>query len=165
MARPAPPDDGSPVRLVATMVGIVGILLLGSLTWTAVGAFFSALGEAASTLTPRPTPTRFPTAVAALGDVVVATPTQRTAPTGTPTLVVIATSTPLPTALPATAEADGRAPWILLPRPAPGSRVPPGAVTVEARGRGAAPITALRLDLDEHQRHRRPTLRPRHGRR
>ena len=54
MARPAPPDDGSPVRLVATMVGIVGILLLGSLTWTAVGAFFSALGEAASTLTPRP---------------------------------------------------------------------------------------------------------------
>ena len=148
MARPAPPDDGSPVRLVATMVGIVGILLLGSLTWTAVGAFFSALGEAASTLTPRPTPTRFPTAVAALGDVVVATPTQRTAPTGTPTLVVIATSTPLPTALPATAEADGRAPWILLPRPAPGSRVPPGAVTVEARGRGDAPITALRLDLD-----------------
>ena len=150
MARPAPPDDGSPVRLVATMVGIVGILLLGSLTWTAVGAFFSALGEAASTLTPRPTPTRFPTAVAALGDVVVATPTQRTAPTGTPTLVVIATSTPLPTALPATAtaEASGRAPWILLPRPAPGSRVPPGAVTVEARGRGDAPITALRLDLD-----------------
>ena len=150
MARPAPPDDGSPVRLVATMVGIVGILLLGSLTWTAVGAFFSALGEAASTLTPRPTPTRFPTAVAALGDVVAATPTQRTAPTGTPTLVVIATSTPLPTALPATAtaEASGRAPWILLPRPAPGSRVPPGAVTVEARGRGDAPITALRLDLD-----------------
>ena len=43
MARPAPPDDGSPVRLVATMVGIVGILLLGSLTWTAVGAFFSAV--------------------------------------------------------------------------------------------------------------------------
>ena len=148
MARPAPPDDGSPVRLIATMVGIVGILLLGSLTWSAVGAVFAALGEAASSLTPRPTPTRFPTAVAAPGDVVVATPTMRTAPTGTSTLVVVATSTAVPTALPATAEADGRAPWILLPRPAPGSRVPPGAVTVEARGRGDAPITALRLDLD-----------------
>ncbi len=153
MARPAPPDDGSPARLIATMVGIVGILLLGSLTWSAVGTFFSALGEATSSLTPRPTPTRFPTAVAALGNVVVATPT-RAAPTRTPTLLVfeVATSTPLPTALPATATATpaagGRAPWILLPRPEPGSRVPPGAITVEARGRGDAPITALRLDLD-----------------
>ena len=27
------------------MVGIVGILLLGSLAWSAVGALFSALGE------------------------------------------------------------------------------------------------------------------------
>src|SRR5260370_428859 len=40
------------------MVGIVGILLLGSLAWSAVGALFSALGEATSSLsTGRPTPT------------------------------------------------------------------------------------------------------------
>lgn len=148
MARAAPPDDGSPARLIATMVGIVGILLLGSLAWSAVGAFFSALGEATASLTPRATPTRFPTAVAALVDV--ATPTPRVAPTASPTPITIATSTPLPTPIPATATpaASGRAPWILLPRPAPGSRVPPGPVTVEARGRGDAPIIALRLDLD-----------------
>src|SRR5436190_23932459 len=57
--RPARPDDGSPARLIAIMVGIVGILLLGSLAWSAVGALFSALGEATSSFSPsRPTPTR-----------------------------------------------------------------------------------------------------------
>src|SRR5947209_19574562 len=75
MARPAPPDETSPARLIATMVGIVGILLLGSLAWSAVGALFSALGEAASSLSPRPGPTRFPTAV--VGAVVTATATPR----------------------------------------------------------------------------------------
>src|SRR5258708_38920689 len=43
--RSARPDDGSPARLIAIMVGIVGILLLGSLAWSAVGALFSALGD------------------------------------------------------------------------------------------------------------------------
>jgi hypothetical protein len=42
----------------------------------------------------------------------------------------------------------GRAPWILLPQPAPGSRVAPGPLVVEARGRGDAPITTIRLELD-----------------
>src|SRR5205807_8515996 len=82
MARPAPPDETSPTRLIATMVGIVGILLLGSLAWSAVGALFSALGEAASSLSPRPGPTRLPTVV--MGAVVTATATQRTQPAETP---------------------------------------------------------------------------------
>src|SRR2546423_8247529 len=75
MARPAPPDETSPTRLIATMVGIVGIVLLGSLAWSAVGALFSALGEPASSLSPRPGPTRLPTAV--VGAVVTATRTPR----------------------------------------------------------------------------------------
>lgn len=61
-----------------------------------------------------------------------ATPSQQPTP-------AIGTPTPL---------ASGRAPWILLPAPAPGSQVPPGSVTIEARGRGDAPITAIRLEMD-----------------
>ena len=158
MARPAPPDDTSPARLIATMVGIVGILLLGSLAWSAVGALFSALGEAASSLSPRPAPTRLPTAIVAA----VLTPTATAAlvaatrtpvpVTRTPAPVEAPTPTPPPTARPATPTstpaASERAPWILLPLPAPGSHVPAGAVTIEARGRGDAPITAIRLELD-----------------
>jgi hypothetical protein len=156
MARPAPPDDTSPARLIATMVGIVGILLLGSLAWSAVGALFAALGAAASSLAPRPSPTRFPTAIVAA--VVTPSATARAAatetplpapalmPTQQPTAVV---STPAPEAIAtSTPAARGRAPWILLPSPAPGSRVAPGAVTIEARGRGDAPITAIRLEMD-----------------
>ena len=160
MARPAPPEETSPARLIATMVGIVGILLLGSLAWSAVGALFSALGEAASNLSPRPGPTRFPTAV--VGAVVTATATPRAQLTDTPLPVAGATptqqatppqqATPTRQATPAiatpTPAASGRAPWILLPVPAPGSHIPPGAVTIEARGRGDAPITAIRLDMD-----------------
>ena len=149
MARPAPPDETSPARLIATMVGIVGILLLGSLAWSAVGALFSALGEAASSLSPRPGPTRFPTAV--VGAVVTATATPRAQLTDD-TPVPVAGATPTRPATPAiatpTPAASGRAPWILLPVPAPGSHIPPGAVTIEARGRGDAPITAIRLDMD-----------------
>jgi hypothetical protein len=37
---------------------------------------------------------------------------------------------------------------VLLPRPEPGSRVAPGAITIEARGRGDAPIKSIQLDLD-----------------
>jgi hypothetical protein len=166
MARPAPPDETSPARLIATMVGIVGILLLGSLAWSAVGALFSALGEAASSLSPRPGPTRFPTAV--VGAVLTATATPRAQLTDTPVPVAGATppqqatpslqvtppqqATPTRPATPAiatpTPAASSRAPWILLPVPAPGSHIPPGAVTIEARGRGDAPITAIRLDMD-----------------
>src|ERR1700716_2756590 len=111
------------------MVGIVGILLLGSLAWSAVGALFSALGEATATFSPaRPTPTKLV--------LVVATPTQVLAATAQPTEVPISamippTSTPEPTPQPTvavtpTSAASGRAPWILLPQPAPGARVTPG---------------------------------------
>jgi hypothetical protein len=148
--RPARPDDGNPARLIATMVGIVGILLLGSLAWSAVGALFSALGEATAVFSPaRPTPTKLV--------LVVATPTQAVAATAPPTAVVTpvtATVAPTPAPLPPTPAvtptpaASGRAPWILLPQPAPGARVAPGPMVIEARGRGDAAITSIRLELD-----------------
>ena len=153
MDRSARPDDGSPARLIAIMVGIVGILLLGSLAWSAVGALFSALGEATSSFsTSRPTPTRLTALVATTTVVPVGTPTPvaraaTSAPTAAETLVAPATSTPQVDATPTPAP-SGRAPWILLPQPAPDSRVTPGPVVIEARGRGDTPIAAIRLDLD-----------------
>ncbi|MDP8923003.1 MAG: hypothetical protein M3O34_09040 [Chloroflexota bacterium] len=41
-----------------------------------------------------------------------------------------------------------RPPWVLLPRPDPGSRVTAGPLVLEARARGEAPITQIRLLLD-----------------
>jgi hypothetical protein len=151
--RSARPDDGSPARLIAIMVGIVGILLLGSLAWSAVGALFSALGEATSSFsTGRPTPTRLTAlvgtaTVVALGTPTVAVRTATTAPTLAETRVAAAMPTPQVDSTPTPAP-SGRAPWILLPQPAPDSRVTPGPIVVEARGRGDSPITAIRLDLD-----------------
>jgi hypothetical protein len=163
--RSARPDDGSPARLIAIMVGIVGILLLGSLAWSAVGALFSALGEATSSLsTGRPTPTRLTALVgtptlppAIVGPTQVATP----GPRGTPTPLVRSSATPSPAETPAasaltptppagasTPTPSGRAPWILLPQPAPDSKVAPGPVVIEARGRGDTPIASIKLDLD-----------------
>jgi hypothetical protein len=148
--RSARPDDGSPARLIAIMVGIVGILLLGSLAWSAVGAMFSALGEATSSLsTGRPTPTRL---TALIGTpTIAAARTPVSAETSAPTPPAADTPTPpiAPTLILApTAAASGRAPWILLPQPAPESRVTPGPLVIEARGRGDTPIAAIRLDLD-----------------
>ncbi len=130
------------------MVGIVGILLLGSLTWSAVGALIGAVGAAATALSPHaPPPTLAP-------PVVVAT---------TPSPIAIVTDTPLPaleptpadtaTPLPAVVETptpapQRRNPWVLQPLPEPGSRVAPGSITVEARARGDAPIKQIRLELD-----------------
>jgi hypothetical protein len=149
MARPAPPDDTSPARLIATMVGIVGILLLGSLAWSAVGALFSALGEAAASLSPRPAPTRFPTAIVAAAVTPTATLRLQPTPSQQPTAAVaLPTQQPTPVVATPTIVASGRAPWILLPSPAPSSHVQPGSVTIEARGRGDAPITAIRLEMD-----------------
>jgi hypothetical protein len=37
---------------------------------------------------------------------------------------------------------------VLLPQPAPGSKVSAGQITVEARGRGDAAITEIKLELD-----------------
>jgi hypothetical protein len=163
--RSARPDDGSPARLIAIMVGIVGILLLGSLAWSAVGALFSALGEATSSLsTSRPTPTRLTALVgtATLAPAIVG-PTQMATPgprgTATPLVPTSATSspaetpaasapTPTPQAGASTPTPSGRAPWILLPQPAPDSKVAPGPVVIEARGRGDTPIASIKLDLD-----------------
>jgi hypothetical protein len=183
--RPARPDDGSPARLIAIMVGIVGILLLGSLAWSAVGALFSALGEAAAPLSSgRPTPTKLtgligtptrasvtsatpqtatpgpvgagtPTAVASATLRVVATGTARAGAAATPSLAETPSAAVAPTppgaptvSLTATLSASGRAPWILLPQPAPDSLVASGPLVIEARGRGDAAIAAIRLDLD-----------------
>jgi hypothetical protein len=168
--RPARPDDGNPARLIAVMVGIVGILLLGSLAWSAVGALFAALGEATAVLAP-PTPVRLaanaltptvrpPTPGATAVTTVAGTPTPgppaptRTVPpaaTSGPTANAAATgvaTSGTPVAGTPTPAADGRAPWILLPQPAPGTRVAPGQMVIEARGRGDAAITAIRLELD-----------------
>ena len=165
MDRSARPDDGSPARLIAIMVGIVGILLLGSLAWSAVGALFSALGEATSSIsTGRPTPTRLTALIATAtlapsnaGPTQAATPGPRSTPT--PLAALSATSspaetpaagagTPTPQAGAPTPTPSGRAPWILLPQPAPDSRVTSGPIVIEARGRGDTPIASIRLDLD-----------------
>lgn len=149
---PRPLDEGSPARIIATMVGIVGILLLGSLFWSALGALLGAFGAASQAVpTPRPAPVLVVTVV----------PSTLAAATSAPTLqsstatLVSGTATPVPTAEPTRqptatplAQAEGRAPWILLPQPAPGTRVTPGPVTVEARGRGDFAITDIRLELD-----------------
>jgi hypothetical protein len=151
--RSARPDDGSPARLIAIMVGIVGILLLGSLAWSAVGALFSALGEVTGSFSSgRPTPTRLTALVGTATVVVVGTPTLAVrTPTSAPTLaetrVIAVTPTPQVDAT-ATPAPSGRAPWILLPLPAPDSRVTPGPIVIEARGRGDTPIATIRLDLD-----------------
>ncbi|MBV9580259.1 MAG: hypothetical protein JO057_16850 [Chloroflexi bacterium] len=58
-------------------------------------------------------------------------------------MTVTELSTPTPTSA-----ASGRNPWILLPLPAPGTRVAPGQIVIEARGRGDAPIKAMQLELD-----------------
>jgi hypothetical protein len=152
---PRPLDEGSPARIIATMVGIVGILLLGSLFWSALGALFGAFGAAREAVpTPRPAPvlvvTMVPSAAPTLD--LAATPRAVLAPTPAPAST---TATPQPTVEPtakptatAVQQAEGRAPWILQPQPAPGTRVPPGAVTIEARGRGDAAIKEIRLELD-----------------
>jgi hypothetical protein len=158
------------------MVGIVGILLLGSLAWSAVGAMFSALGAATSSLSnSQPTPIRLPAvaattvgkpqadvagtptlAPASEGQAAAALPTAGPTPaqvatpgaTATPPPVATAARVATPAAGTPTPAAGGRAPWILLPQPAPGAHVAPGPLVVEARGRGDSPITALRLEID-----------------
>ncbi len=148
------------------MVGVVGILLLGSLAWSAVGALVSAVGAAGAALTsaaaPRPvatfetviavTPTAVALANANAPTLVDFTPTTSATPVGTATPVVaMATPTPDVAVSPSPTvvlEAAGRNPWILLPQPQPGAKVAPGTVTVEARGRGDAPITGIGLELD-----------------
>jgi hypothetical protein len=157
------------------MVGIVGILLLGSLAWSAVGALFSALGEATAPFSSgRPTPTKLTGLIGTPTRASMTSATPQTATpgpvgTGTPTAAVTARAgaaatpsltetpsaavTPTPPGAPTvsltpTLSASGRAPWILLPQPAPDSHVASGPLIIEARGRGDAAIAAIRLDLD-----------------
>src|SRR5438067_1422442 len=116
------------------MVGIVGILLLGSLAWSAVGALFSALGDATADFSsPRPTPARLAAQPRTPSPVVVVKPVSTpvaatTPPVATAQPTAVATLPPLPTAAltptvgPSGARtptplAAGRAPWILLPQP------------------------------------------------
>jgi hypothetical protein len=133
------------------MVGIVGILLLGSLAWSAVGAFVSAIGAAGAAIAPvRQPPATLVPAVAASPNptVIVAvagTPTAAAALAPTPTLVAVTATTAAASPTPA---ATGRNPWVLLPQPEPGSKVAPGPLVIEARGRGEAPIKGIRLELD-----------------
>jgi len=162
--------------MIATMVGIVGILLLGSLAWSAVGALFSTVGEAAhafssgtpapkiglaglGTPSPQPTPRSGDAARPPASVVVTATSTEQPTPQPTalsltPTLAPTPEDTPTPatptplTTLTPTPSASGRSPWILLPGPAPGAQVQPGPQVIEARGRGDSAITAIRLELD-----------------
>jgi hypothetical protein len=155
------------------MLGIVGILLLVSLAWSAVGALVSAIGAAGSALSaaanpppialqpsvavsPTPADATPPAATATLPTAPALTATAPTtaagaipSPTLGPTAVatVSATATPQPQAT-ATTVAAARSPWILLPAPQPGATVPAGSLTLEARGRGDAPITAMRIELD-----------------
>src|SRR5262249_25428689 len=46
------------------------------------------------------------------------------------------------------ANSGTRSPWVVLPQPGPGSRVPAGPPVLETRARGEAPITEIRLLLD-----------------
>jgi hypothetical protein len=166
------------------MIGIVGILLLGSLAWSAVGALFAAMGDAAAAITSSATPapklglgglgtpspqpagavtvvaTRTSAQAAPQPDTPGLTPTPGTS-SAAPTPAASSALTPRaepssaakPTPEPSTAHtptpaASGRAPWILLPGPAPGARVPTGSQVIEARGRGDSIIRTIRLELD-----------------
>jgi hypothetical protein len=145
------------------MVGIVGILLLGSLAWSAVGALVSAVGAAGSavysvahppapaTLGPVAAVTPSAIAVAALTVEPTAAPTLAATltalPVATATVVVVSTPTAVPPAT-STAATSARNPWILLPQPEPGAKVTTNQVVVEARARGDVAIKAMRLELD-----------------
>jgi hypothetical protein len=147
---PRPLDEGSPARIIATMVGIVGILLLGSLFWSALGALVGALGTLPQSLPPGPKPAPVLVVTVLPTPVTTPVPTLVSAPTALPTTGATAEA-PTPTAeatVAPTAESAGRAPWVLLPQPQPGTRVAVGQITVEARGRGDAAITEIKLEVD-----------------
>ncbi len=151
----------SPLRTALVGAGFAAIILLGAAFWASLGVLFLAWKDTQSTL-----PALFPTPVISRevapeppGGVpppsATATPTPATL---TPTSTPRAQSTPTPVlvpAVPATATPTlepgdgGRAPWVLLPQPAPGARVAAGRVSVEARGRGDAPIVEIRLEVDD----------------
>ena len=141
------------------MVGIVGILLLGSLFWSAIGSLLGAFNQATESI-PVSRPPLSLTIDATLTPQTVSTAVPKPQPTPLPTPAATATAvrtdptqapTPQPTTAPtpaASATVTGRSPWVLLPQPAPGAKVAPGSVVVEARARGDAPIAQMQLELD-----------------
>ena len=108
-----------------------------------------------ATATPAVFSTPTPPTVPTLGPLLFVTPAAMatatafpasTAPVPTPaaTLTVAARARPAETPAPT----EGRAPRVLEPRPAPGSRVAAGSLTVEARGRSDLPVVQIRLIVD-----------------
>ncbi|MBV9355921.1 MAG: hypothetical protein JO023_10385 [Chloroflexi bacterium] len=168
-ARRGGNDDTSAARVLLSMVALVAILLLGNLFWTALTSLASAVGSISAQLPQDPlaraSPTvsfavaPAPTTAATLEADLAPAPTAGS-PTAGPTpepvvpeqtLTPPAPPTAAPTALSASetpTAAGGRAPWVLLPQPEPGARVPRGTIVVAARGRGDAPIADIRLELD-----------------
>lgn len=127
-----------------------GDALLATSTPLAAALASSPTAAVAATLPPdqsagdRATPTALAAAAASTPTPTAPSATVAT-PASTPTPAASPTSAPTPRVAPI---AEGRAPWILLPRPAPDARIPVGAVVLEARGRGDAPIREIRLELD-----------------
>jgi hypothetical protein len=67
---------------------------------------------------------------------------------GTTGATTVRTSNQQTTSQQATSGTGARAPWVVLPQPEPGSKVTAGPLVLEARARGEAPITQIRLVLD-----------------
>ena len=152
------------VRAVSSIL-LIGVIVFGGvLLWSSLAEMatstqdaFSSLGQVAGArLTGTATPASQVGSPVAIG-VAAASPTADTAPaapTAAPTSTAVPEPSPTPSAEATPAEStatpspEGRNPWVLLPGPEPGSRIPPGPATIEARGRGEAPIREIRLELD-----------------
>lgn len=160
------PDWSSHARTAVASAAIASIVVLGGVFWLSIGALLGAWDGARSALPevvpgldrafspPPPTPTALPVAAAPPAPVEATpvaesqireepVPVPAVAPTPQPTVPPAATPVPTPTA-----SADQRSPWVLLPQPAPGDRVNAGTIVVAARGRGDAPISEIRLELN-----------------
>ena len=106
----------------------------------AAAASAPAAAPSASAATPTPAAAVARLAPAAATPLAAAAGSQAPAATSAPTVAAVSTA--------ANAAAEGRAPWVLLPAPAAGAAVHAGAIVVSARGRGDAPLAAMRLELD-----------------
>lgn len=91
--------------------------------------------EAGTALTVQPSPVPVPQTAAAR-------PGQNGAQQKPTVSLAALSATPTPTAAP------GKAPWVVMPVPEPGSKVAAGPLVLETRARGAAPITQIRLQID-----------------
>jgi hypothetical protein len=94
------------------------------------------LEENGAALTAQPSPSPVPQT----GQTVAARPGQQGAQQK-PTVsfaALAAAPTPVP----------GKAPWVVMPQPEPGSKVAAGPIVVETRARGISPITQIRLQID-----------------